>query len=288
KGDVVQSGSESTVCVTFTDGTVFGLSSNARMVLNEMVYDPNGSSNSSLLTLVAGTISFVAGETAKHGDTKGETPTATLGIRGTAVLVEIDFTVPASGNTPAVNFQVLAEPDGHTGSYILYSKPTAANPIPVVIGTVDQSGQSYTITANNQLAPAAAPASSPPAAAVVLETFIAKFNAPPPQVTAPTSPDKTAPNNANPQSAPSGGGGSSTPPPPAPPLAPPPPTPSSTTPTAPTNTTPPPTTTTTTAASGGAIPTTITVTPVQDSPNFIIPKQVVTGPSPPPTFVPFA
>src|SRR6266571_2957982 len=49
KGDVVQSGSSSTVGITFIDGTVFGLSSNARMVLNEMVYDPNGSNNSSLL-----------------------------------------------------------------------------------------------------------------------------------------------------------------------------------------------------------------------------------------------
>src|SRR3954469_14703379 len=34
KGDVVQSGSDSTLGVTFIDGTVFGLSSNARMVLN--------------------------------------------------------------------------------------------------------------------------------------------------------------------------------------------------------------------------------------------------------------
>ena len=298
KGDVVQSGSDSQLGITFIDGTVFGLSSNARMVLNEMVYDLNGSSNSSLLTLVAGTISFVAGETAKHGDMKVDTPTATLGIRGTAVLVEIDFTVPASGNTPAVNFQVLAEPDGHTGSYILYSKPTAANPIPVVIGTVDQSGQSYTITANNQLASTAAPALSPQAAAIVLETFIAKFNAPPPAQQAPA---QQPPTNANPQSAPSGGGGSSTPPPPATPLdtspidnhitqptdQTPPPTPISTTPAAPTNTTPPPTTTITTAAAGGAIPTTITVTPAKDTPTTPIPGQVVTGPNPPPTFVAF-
>ena len=78
KGDVVQSGSDSTLGITFIDGTVFGLSSNARMVLNEMVYDPNGSSNSSLLSLVAGTITFVAGETAKHGDMKVNTPVATM------------------------------------------------------------------------------------------------------------------------------------------------------------------------------------------------------------------
>ena len=94
KGDVVQSGSDSTLGITFIDGTVFGLASNAKMVLNEMVYDPNGSDNKSLLSLVAGTISFVAGATAKKGDMKVDTPVATMGIRGTAVLVEIDFEVP--------------------------------------------------------------------------------------------------------------------------------------------------------------------------------------------------
>jgi len=93
KGDVVQTGTHATLGITFIDGTVFGLLSNSRMVLNEMVYDPNGSSNSSLLSLVAGTITFVAGETAKHGDMKIDTPVATMGIRGTAVLVEIDFDV---------------------------------------------------------------------------------------------------------------------------------------------------------------------------------------------------
>src|ERR1700716_761495 len=134
KGDVVQAGSNSTLGVTFIDGTVFGLSSNAKMVLNEMVYDPNGSSNSSLISLVAGTISFVAGETAKHGDMKVDTPVATMGIRGTAVLVEIDFDVP-QGGAPNAKFQVLVEPDGSTGSYILFDKVTLAP-----IATVDQAG----------------------------------------------------------------------------------------------------------------------------------------------------
>jgi Concanavalin A-like lectin/glucanases superfamily/FecR protein/Cadherin-like len=126
KGDVLQSGADSTLGVTFIDGTVFGLSSNARMVVNEMIYDPNGSNNSSLLSLVAGTISFVAGETAKHGDMKVDTPVATMGIRGTAVLVEIDFDVPGQNGTPSANFQVLVEPDGTTGSYILFDKNTLA------------------------------------------------------------------------------------------------------------------------------------------------------------------
>ena len=140
KGDVVQSGASSTVGISFIDGTVFGLSSNARMVLNEMVYDPNGSNNSSLLSLVAGTITFVAGETAKHGDMKVDTPVATMGIRGTAVLVEIDFTVPGQSGQPNASFQVLVEPDGTTGSYILFDK-TTLQPIAIV----NQAGQQVNI-----------------------------------------------------------------------------------------------------------------------------------------------
>ena len=146
KGDVVSTGADSTLGITFIDGTVFGLSSNARMVLNEMVYDPNGSSNSSLLSLVAGTITFVAGETAKHGDMKIDTPVATMGIRGTAVLTQINFVVPAGGGDPQpqASFQVLVEPNGTTGSYILFDKITL-----LPIATVNQAGQMIQISGGN-------------------------------------------------------------------------------------------------------------------------------------------
>src|SRR6516162_1495050 len=151
KGDVVQTGTNATLGITFIDGTVFGLLSNSRMVLNEMVYDPNGSSNSSLLSLVAGTITFVAGETAKHGDMKVDTPVATMGIRGTAVLTEIDFQIPlppvdsnldlSALPPPVAKFQVLVEPDGTTGSYILYDKTTLTQ-----YATVDKAGQQINIS----------------------------------------------------------------------------------------------------------------------------------------------
>ncbi|MGY4457310.1 VCBS domain-containing protein [Bradyrhizobium sp. LB13.1] len=146
KGDVVSTGGDSTLGITFIDGTVFGLSSNARMVLNEMVYDPNGSNNSSLLSLVAGTITFVAGETAKHGDMKIDTPVATMGIRGTAVLSQIHFVVPAGGGEPQpeASFQVLVEPNGTTGSYILFDKVTL-----LPIATVNQAGQMIQISGGN-------------------------------------------------------------------------------------------------------------------------------------------
>ncbi|HET7804034.1 MAG TPA: FecR domain-containing protein [Pseudolabrys sp.] len=88
-GDIVSTGSDGRVGITFTDGTAFDLSPNARMVMNEFIYDPNSKSNSSLLSLTKGTFTFVAGKIAKSGDMKVNTPVATMGIRGTTPRVEI-------------------------------------------------------------------------------------------------------------------------------------------------------------------------------------------------------
>ena len=59
------------------------------MVLNEFVYDPNSTSNSTLFNLTKGNFTFVAGKVAKTGDMKIDTPVATMGIRGTTPRVEI-------------------------------------------------------------------------------------------------------------------------------------------------------------------------------------------------------
>jgi VCBS repeat-containing protein len=167
KGDVVQTGSGSSLGIVFIDGTVFGLAASARMVLNEMVYDPNGSSNSSLLSLVQGTITFVAGETAKRGDMRVETPAATMGIRGTAVLAEIDFVVPAVGPTPPVRVQVLVEPGGAVGSLLLYSR---SNPTQV-IGQVNAAGQVTSISGSGDVSTQLAPPLSLAAQAIIEQTF---------------------------------------------------------------------------------------------------------------------
>jgi hypothetical protein len=53
------------------------------------VYDPKGTSNSTLISLTKGTFTFIAGKVARTGDMKVETPVATMGIRGTTPHVEI-------------------------------------------------------------------------------------------------------------------------------------------------------------------------------------------------------
>src|SRR5262245_52951887 len=80
QGDVVQTRTDSTLAIAFSDGSAFTLNENARMVLNEFVYDPNSTSNSAVVNLVQGTVSFIAAQVAKTGNMRVETPTATMGI----------------------------------------------------------------------------------------------------------------------------------------------------------------------------------------------------------------
>ena len=89
RGDVIQTGADGALAIVFADGTSFNVSSNARMEVNEFVYDPKGQSNSTLLSLTKGTFTFIAGHVAHTGSMKIDTPIGTMGIRGTAPRVEI-------------------------------------------------------------------------------------------------------------------------------------------------------------------------------------------------------
>ena len=89
QGDVVQTGANGALSITFVDGTSFKISSNAHMELNELVYDPKSTSNSMVFSLGKGSFTFLAGMVAKTGNMKVDTPVATMGIRGTAPHVEV-------------------------------------------------------------------------------------------------------------------------------------------------------------------------------------------------------
>ena len=134
KGDVIQTAGNSAIGVVFTDGTTFALTSNARMVLNEFVYNPGGSQNSTLINLIQGSFTFLAGEVARSGDMKVSTPAAIIGIRGTAVQVDIDL------NNGQVKMSVLVEPGGRVGSFNVFS--LAGN----LIGTVNNAGFATVVT----------------------------------------------------------------------------------------------------------------------------------------------
>ena len=119
-GDMVQTGTDGRVGINFTDGTSFNLSSNARMALSDFVYDPNGKSNSTLFNLTKGTFTFVAGNIAKTGDMKIDTPVATMGIRGTTPHVEVS-------DDGTVKFSTLIE-EGKSKLMKKPGAPTAQQP----------------------------------------------------------------------------------------------------------------------------------------------------------------
>ena len=102
RGDIIQTDPDGNLGVGFTDGSSFSVSANARMELNDFVYDPHGHSNSSLMSLTKGTFTFIAGNVASAGNMNVKTPVGTMGIRGTSPRVEIL-------NDGSVKFSTLIE-----------------------------------------------------------------------------------------------------------------------------------------------------------------------------------
>src|SRR5215467_15802550 len=140
KGDIIETGADGKVGITFTDGTAFNLSSNARMELNEFVYDPKGKSKS-LFSLSKGTFTFIAGKVAKIGEMKVDTPVATMGIRGTTPHVEIS-------DDGTVRFSTLIEENKNRPTEKRGNLQENKGPVPVkrqVRGAEDHLGNNVNI-----------------------------------------------------------------------------------------------------------------------------------------------
>ena len=134
QNDVVQTGSGSSLGLVMIDGTTFNLSAGARLMLNDLTYDASSNSNSSLFTLVQGAASFVAGQVAKTGDMKVGTPVATMGIRGTAAILDI------SAVDGTVTISTVDQRDGQVHSVQVF------NIRGILIGTVTSNGPTLTLT----------------------------------------------------------------------------------------------------------------------------------------------
>src|SRR3984893_10780258 len=130
KSDVIQTGSDSSCGIGFPDGTALNLVANTRMALNDYSYDPNGTSNSALFSLVEGTFAFVAGKVAHSGDMKIATPVATMGIRGTAGWSGHQLPLISSTLGDVYGFALAHDPGVDTfGRYMLLKHDLSGNPI---------------------------------------------------------------------------------------------------------------------------------------------------------------
>ncbi|WP_425046091.1 Ig-like domain-containing protein [Primorskyibacter sp. S87] len=114
--DVLITDVDGNLSVTFADGTIFTLSASSRMVVDELIYDPESTENSGAFSLVQGGFVFVAGQVAKTGGMTVDTPAATMGIRGTNVSAKV-YTV---GGETEVQMALNKDFDGTLSSIEVY------------------------------------------------------------------------------------------------------------------------------------------------------------------------
>src|SRR5262249_4211559 len=89
RNEVLATGDIPGLAVTFDDETTLSLSANARIVVDDFIYEKGAKGNKAVLNIARGAVAFVASLVAKTGDMMITTPTSTLGIRGTTGVVDV-------------------------------------------------------------------------------------------------------------------------------------------------------------------------------------------------------
>ena len=156
--DVLQTGPDARLSVTFVDGTIFTLSPASRMVVDTLIYDPAGQDNFGSFDLIQGGFVFIAGQVAKTGGMDVTTPAATMGIKGTTVLVEIQ----TENGVDAAQVTLLRDPDGDVGRVELFD--LSQN----LIATITEANASWIISTVDGETREVAQAAGPDAADTVL------------------------------------------------------------------------------------------------------------------------
>jgi hypothetical protein len=171
KKDVLQTGANSTLGVTFDDETTLSLTANARIVINEFVYDEGGKGNTAVFNIARGTVAFVASLVAKTGDMTISTPTASLGIRGTTGVVDVPDTATGAGEA---KIKLYPDADGRVGRIEVF------NPQGGRLGALTQGSSAFLIRPGLGGRFAAVPFQIPPQEAVrdrgVVQRLFASHN----------------------------------------------------------------------------------------------------------------
>ena len=138
KGDVLATGANSALGVTFDDETTFSLTANARIVINEFVYQEGASGNSAMFNVARGTVAFIASAVAKTGDMKITTPTVSLGIRGTTGVVDVPSSAAGGGES---KIKLYADADGRIGQIEVFNRQGAR------LGALTQGSSAFALRA---------------------------------------------------------------------------------------------------------------------------------------------
>ncbi len=140
KNDVLQTGGNGALSVTFDDETTLSLSANARIVVNDYVYEEGAKGNKAAFNIARGTVAFVASLVAKTGNMTITTPTATLGIRGTTGVVDVpDSPAAGAANAGEAKIKLYPDADGRVGRIEVF------NPQGARLGALTQGASAFAI-----------------------------------------------------------------------------------------------------------------------------------------------
>jgi hypothetical protein len=91
-GDTLKTGAEGSIGITFRDNTILSLGPNSVVVIQEFLFAPAQGKLSIVTRLMKGTAAYLSGVIAKLSpqSVRFETPVATVGFRGTKILVKIE------------------------------------------------------------------------------------------------------------------------------------------------------------------------------------------------------
>ena len=92
QGDVIETSKTGAVNIQFTDNTMFAVSENARLSVDQFAYDASKDSGRSIFSMLRGVFVYTSGLIGKKDPSKVriETPVASLGIRGTVIAGHIN------------------------------------------------------------------------------------------------------------------------------------------------------------------------------------------------------
>lgn len=91
QADVIETGTEGSVGITFIDNSRFSAGPNTRIELKQFQFNPTTHDGDFLTNMDRGTLAVISGQIAKRSPEamKIKTPTTILGFRGTKIVVKV-------------------------------------------------------------------------------------------------------------------------------------------------------------------------------------------------------
>jgi hypothetical protein len=89
--DVVKTGNDGGIGLIFSDDTIISMGSKSEIAIADYLFEPIEGQFSFVAKMIQGTISFISGQITKLApeSVRLETPAATIGVRGTHILVKV-------------------------------------------------------------------------------------------------------------------------------------------------------------------------------------------------------